>query len=318
MTFVSQSIWGWPIALYLYLGGLGGGGAALAYFSALKVGRTSPLGHKIEQFGMTAGFFILAVGTVLLVFDLADPWHIMYILMNPRSWIFWGVLVISLFLIFCALYIGTSWLSESYQPRWANALRARLGTFAAGAAVTGILVALYTGFLVSMAPAIGFWDTPTLPLLFLVSALSTGSALLLLAFSGSRQEGMDALRHFWEQLDMALVGLEILILLAFFNYFRVSAESARLSRSYLLGSPGFLGGFVGLGLLVPWIIEIVSWRRTSRHVSLAASGTVAVDGTTRDGQVGIAAAAVLILLGGFLLRFYILRAGVFGYPFPRL
>ncbi|CAB1128557.1 Polysulfide reductase chain C [Candidatus Hydrogenisulfobacillus filiaventi] len=317
MTEVFQTVWGWPIAIYLYLGGLGGGSAVLAYLTAARMGRSTEIGKRIEQFGMAAGFVLLAVGTVLLVFDLDDPWHLMYILGNPRSWIFWGVILISLFLILSALYLAGVILPSRIQAKWVGAISARLGTWSAGAAVTGLLVALYTGFLVSMAPAIGFWNTPTLPLLFVVSALSTGAALLMLGFSRPGEGALAARAvQFWEQLDIALIGLELLILLAFFNYFRDAAESARTSARFLLKSPGFLVGFVLAGLVVPWFMEILAWRKhNSTNIEGHSSGELV---QSQSVSWGIILASALVLLGGLLLRYYVMKAGVFGYPFPRV
>lgn len=309
MSFVHQSVWGWPIAAYLFLGGLGGGAAALAYWFALQLGPTAPAGRSLLRFGMAAGLFCLILGTALLVYDLGDPAHLWHILGNPRAWIFWGVLIITVFML-----AAFGYLLPEYGPQrgpgaaLVRRLQPAQGGLALTAAVSGVLVALYTGFLVSMAPAIPFWNTPALPLLFLVSALSTASALLML--QGIGRAAGHALLSRLEATDVWLIGTELLILGAFLNYGRMAAEAARLSRAQLLHSPGFLVGFVVLGLLVPWALEIGMVRRRRGGGEPGPHGPWA--------RATGAAAAVLVLGGGFLLRWYVLAAGIFGYPFPRV
>ncbi len=46
-------------------------------------------------------------------------------------------------------------------------------------AVLGFGIMLYTGLLLGLLKAVPFWNTPALPLLFVLSALSTGVAIVL-------------------------------------------------------------------------------------------------------------------------------------------
>ncbi len=294
-----QTEWGWLIAVYLFLGGLGGATVGMAYWLGRTAALTGELQRRLMRFAQGAAMASVAVGTLFLVVDLVNPWHLMYTLLNPTSWIFWGVLLLTAFLVIGVVYLWFDLRRDVVLPR-----------LLAWNSVIGMAVALYTGFLVSQAPDIPFWNTPALPLLFVVSAASTGAALVLLYTLAMRKTWpwLDALAGRLERVDAALIGGEILILLAFFNYFRLAPEAARLSAAYLLGSPGFLVGFAFLGLLVPWAIEI--WQMVQHGRSQG--------GEARPNHVLTSLAAVLVLMGGFLLRYYVLAAGIFGYPFPHI
>lgn len=303
MTYVQQTAWGWPIAIYLFLGGLGGATAAFAVWGSRVAALAAGLARRVVRFGLIAGIVAVGAGTLLLVADLVNPWHLLAILGNPASWIFWGVVLLTIYLVLAATYLVIDLLPGGRPvPALAHA-----------AAVVGLLVALYTGFLVSSAPAIPFWNTPALPLLFLVSAASTAAALLLVygALSGKRLHELAPMQHLLGRLDVALIGAEVLILLAYLNFVRLSPEAARRSAHLLLGSPGFLLGFLLAGLLLPWGIEI--WDL--RHSAVPGQDASAVV-TAEAARAAVAGA--LVLLGGLLLRHYILAAGIFGYPFPAI
>lgn len=329
MTFVQQTVWGWLIAVYLFLGGLGGTVLSLSALTDLFLAKDQNHSHKPAIFGAITGFIALAVGTVFLLSDLLQPLKAYYTLLHPTSWIFWGVVFISIYFVFTILY-GLPYIKNwpiiknfskliTYIEKWQKVS----GLIAA---TMGLLVALYTGFLLSTAPAIPFWNTPALPILFLISGSSTGSALLMLYLSQlKRPDTYEVhLLHFLERLDIILMSSEVLLLAAYFNYFRTSAEAGKISAKFLLSHSGFTFGFLTLGLIVPLLLELYIWSQ-GRHPSahgeprtLAGAETAAIqEGPSHINHRGlIVLATLLVLLGGFLLRWYVLKAGFYGYPFP--
>lgn len=334
MTFVQQTVWGWLIAVYLFLGGLGGTVLSLSALTDLYLHKNTEHSRRPAIFGAISGFAALAVGTVFLLIDLLQPLAVIYSLLNPTSWIFWGVLFISLYFVFTVLYV------LPYIKNWPLIkIFSKLITViekwqrAAGflAAIMGLLVALYTGFLLSTAPAIPFWNTPALPILFLVSGSSTGSALLMFYLARLRRPDASEIRllHFLERLDIILMSTEVLLLAAYFNYFRTSAEAGKVSANYLLSHGGFTFGFLTLGLILPLLLEIyIGYKgKQAAHTHLY-QGEHALPNTrietasasTHDSHIShrglIQLATLLVLLGGFLLRWYVLTAGFYGYPFP--
>ena len=155
--------------------------------------------------------------------------------------------------------------------------------------VLGLGVCVYTGVLLGSLRARAFWNTPILPILFLVSGLSTGAAALSLSagtwpYRGSAAD-VEAVHTALRSLDLTLVVFELMVLFLYVLMMRLSAGevSARIAASWLAGqrSLAFWGGLVVLGLAAPGLLYAVS------------SGAAHV------------AAPVLVLVGGLVLRFLI-------------
>ena len=288
--------WEWPIATYLFLGGMGGGmfflAAVLSFFVAPDLAVT--IGSALAW----PTFFALvwlAFGCFLLVFELGQHYAFVYVFFNSMtSVIGHGARLLCVALIFGALW----WIS--YLPwAWIAPLAGFLATFRvvnlALAGLAGFCIMLYTGVLFSTLKAHSFWATPALPVLFTVSALSTACAciMLCLGFTGLYPnvdafgqmaiavvaEGIHELLH---TLDIVLIIAEITVLLLLVLSFLCAgnktahAAAARWVRgSY---APVFWIGMVGCGLVLPLIFNIIGLS---------------------------APAAVLALCGGLLLRFLI-------------
>ena len=93
-----------------------------------------------------------------------------------------------------------------------------------------------------------------------------------------------------------MISAELVIILSFFFYLQRGSESAQRSWDLLFTDFGWLIGFIGFGLVVPFFLEL-------RGV---------VKGWTS--HVPIIAASVFVLAGGYLLRHYFMYAGVYAYP----
>jgi formate-dependent nitrite reductase membrane component NrfD len=196
--------WGWLATIYLFLGGLGAG--ALAYAALFELtGRRydadrCPEPCPVTLVGATVSGPIVAVGVLLLIFELGaglrEPWRIPLMYTHAVSPMTWGVWILSVFIPVAFVY-GFLEIVHVYPGVWAWVIKRvpflrnlpvrGVKRFFAG--VGGILalgVATYTGYLISaVGAAVPFWSAPllpflklpTLPVLFLISALSTGDAL---------------------------------------------------------------------------------------------------------------------------------------------
>ncbi len=303
MTFVQQEVWGWPIAVYLFLGGLGGATFAIAAIIHLFEG----CDERLLSVAVLSSMLFLGVGTVFLLADMLQPLKAYRALTNPHSWIFWGVIFINAFFVMAVIYLIPSLESWPQLKPWIkripNPILSLLERFndaaALGGATAGFLVAVYTGLLISAAPAIAFWNTPAMPLLFVVSGFSTGAAFLLLLSTFSPDPIVQRIEEKLEQLDAGLIVTELIILGAYFNFAFFLPTGARYSAELLLNTPLFVFGFLGTGLIVPLALETygIFWgghsQITNRLLDLA---------------------SVLVLIGGFLLRYFVLYAGVYQYP----
>ena len=87
-----------------------------------------------------------------------------------------------------------------------------------------------------------------------------------------------------------------MILFSFFNYTLSGSESGYRSAQLLWHDMGWLIGFIGFGLVVPFFLElkgvIKGW----------------------SGRFPTVASGLLVLMGGYMLRHYFMYAGVYAYP----
>jgi len=93
-----------------------------------------------------------------------------------------------------------------------------------------------------------------------------------------------------------LIAAELVILFSFFFYLQRGFQSAAVSAQLLWNDWGWLIGFIGFGLVVPFFLElkgvIKGW----------------------SSPVPIMLASGLVLMGGYLLRHYFMYAGVYARP----
>ena len=141
----------------------------------------------------------------------------------------------------------------------------------------GLYVAGYTGVLLAVTNRPVWADTPLLGMLLVVSAMSISAALLLLLARGSRQRlpGVAALRR----IDVQVIVLELLVLVALVVSLGPAARRCSARPTSCCSSAPSL-----LGIAAPLALH---WRKDWL------------------GERSVAAAAVLVLAGGFLLRAFI-------------
>ena len=305
-TFATQERWLTLVIAYLFLGGLGAALIAISTFTD-RYFRPSP---ALTRWGIYSGVVFLGVGSLLLLFHLLHPvraWEVLLPwnpLLHPTSWIAWGTQFIIWSMVFAMLYawprVHEGWTTRlfarvgvmSWLARWCE----RFATpFAWLAILNALATVVYTGLLLRSFPAVALWHNPLVPALFTVSALSTGLAyLLLVQYAVLREHGPIA--RVYERLDVLLIIVEmVLVGLLLFAVLPASA-SGRASYALLMGSWGWILGFMVLGLLVPLLLEIKGSLKGW------------------NSPLPVVTAAVLVLVGGYLLRHYFLGSGVYYFP----
>ncbi|MBI4607595.1 MAG: polysulfide reductase NrfD [Candidatus Rokubacteria bacterium] len=157
---------------------------------------------------------------------------------------------------------------------------------------------IYTGLLLGAIRPIPFWSTPILPLLFLVSSLSTGlmAVDLLLtvsaALNGNPADGiLEALR----MADLFLLALEATVVVLYLSLAHATVAT-RASRALLtVGALArrFWGGVVLAGIVVPFILQLLEV-------------TYPIPGEAAWAMVS----SSLGLLGGLFLRHVVIAGGV--------
>jgi len=291
-----QSEWRWLIAAYLFLAGVGGGAYLTGVLADLYGGPDWVLVSKI---GVFLGLPCVLIGTLFLLADLGTPAHAWRVWMKPgTSWIARGTIIIVLFMI-CAAVHSAWWIWPFPGPLAENeAARHFIGVIGA---VFAFLTVIYTGLLLGYSQHIALWHTALLPVLFFVSAVSTGILAILLI--GQGMEVSPAQLTHLAAIDLVVEALEVFILIVFlYNAYR-TVESRFSAKRILSGAvaPAFWLGVVACGLVIPFFLEL----QASHGMTLTL-------------------AALLGLVGGLCLRYTILAGGVIspiiaaGFEFARV
>jgi polysulfide reductase chain C len=291
--------WGWYIAWYLFLAGVGAG----AYLTGTIADYLDEKYRLASKIAVALGAPLVAIGTIFLVLDLGHPERFMLVFGSPTSMITIGSTIISVFMILGLVHLGF-WIWPFKTLEKNNAARRALGLLGA---IFAVGTAVYTGILLGVVNAIPFWNNSILPMLFLVSATSTGIGAVVagLAIYHARRTGEER-KNILDSIKMlgkCDVGLIVLELIVLFFYLAVSstisptASEAVQLLAYGSLAPLFWGGLVVAGLLLPLAIEASGMIREK---TLAAATLV----------MSAAISGILVLLGGLVLRYSVLLAGV--------
>ncbi|HYU07993.1 MAG TPA: NrfD/PsrC family molybdoenzyme membrane anchor subunit [Gemmatimonadales bacterium] len=274
-TFVTASPhWTWYIIPYFFVGGVAGG----AYFLAAVLewfGR--PEDRPVIRTGYALAFWGAVLSGLLLTLDLGRSlrfWHMIFQSEHFPSLMFKSWSPIS-FGAWAILLFGACAFVSWYSDK-SGAVFSRL--VAAVGGLLGFFVAGYTGVLLSVTNRPIWADSPWLGALFLASGASTGAAALAL-FAPGRGAAQSSLRWLSSFDTQALV-VELLLLIVFFVSLGSVAKAWLSIWGVLL-----VVGVVGAGIL--WPLRL--------HFKPAGAGALRNP-------------AVMVLVGGFLLRVVVLLA----------
>jgi len=286
----SLHIWTWEVAMYLFLGGLTAGIMVFAACMTLlrKDGEAPFATTKLALLAP----IVLSLGMTTLFLDLEHKlfvfrFYTSFQLLSPMSWGAWILVVIypvSILQILSTLRSGYPQASP-YVDRlaagkaildWCEANRRAI---ALTAIPFGIALGIYTGILLSAFSARPFWNSGVLGPLFLVSGLSTAAALVALV---ARQHSEKVL---FTRIDLVLIAAELALVALFIINLASGTEQQLIALDSIMSGPYtfvFWVLFVGIGLLVPLLLELLEIRGLARRVAIVAP--------------------VLVLLGGYVLR----------------
>jgi len=296
-----QRVWKWEIAIYLYMAGMGAGSYIIGMVIHWLINPTVPItlfgfSFYLAKPALLWGPIFVAVGAPFLILDLGIKRRFLYACLNPKSsWVARGFLILSTFIVLGMTVFAVSFL---YPPLLMNRSTPWLALEIISV-LFAFATAIYTGVLLKSVKYVPIWNTPLLPLLFLASALSTGSMGIILAMMGSGllfspAETLTVVAHRIVPFERILIMIEAFIL-AFYLYSRYRARdqgetSVRLLLSGKL-KPLFWGGIVLTGFVFPILLEYTSSCCPNFPQLLYATG-------------------IFLLCGGFFLRLGVLASGV--------
>ena len=287
------AIWGWEIPVYLFLGGMVAGMMIILGYFLFK-GRSGELRCSCTILpGLS--IVLLSLGMLALFMDLEHQWYFwrMYLTFKPASPMSWGTWILLLVYpaLLGAMFIRMPEFIKSVFPSIGKlAEKARANTaFIRWVGISnmalGTMLGVYTGILLSAFGARPLWNSALLGPLFLVSGLSTAAAFVHLIARDPYERVLLA------KADNAFLGTElfliILLLAGLLSSTGVHIEAAQLILSGPY-APAFIVFVVGLGLVIPLVIQSLAVQHRIPHVP---------------------AAPILVIAGGLALRFVIVYAG---------
>jgi formate-dependent nitrite reductase membrane component NrfD len=276
--------WGWWIVLYFFTGGVTGG----IYFAAAWL---DLFGDQTDRAAMRIGHLLvlplLVLCAVFLIVDLGQPlrfWHMIFESENfplpifkPYSPMSFGSALLAVFgLVAFVSFLDAALTRNTFIHRPGSVLGKIVSIVGA---LGGLALASYTGVLLNVSNMPVWGDSPWISALFLFSGMSTGIATLLLVARGGPHTTVEKL----SDADNYMMLFELVVLVVFL------ASLGAVGARFIFGTATLLLFIfvVVLGLLVPLVLH---WRPR-----LAGSERTAV-----------IASAVLVLVGGFVLRWAVL------------
>jgi tetrathionate reductase subunit C len=287
-NIVHQDAFGLNIAIYFYLTGLSAGSfilSTLAYGFGLK--QYKPLG----KVGVVMATIVLIIAPFFLLIHIGMPsraWHL-FVYLNLASPITWGTFLLILYPINCIIY-GYFMFKENMK------LTRIFGFIGIPLA---ILVHGYTGFILAFGKARALWNTALMPILFLVSAVVSGIALMILViiikdrfFSKEKKINRELILSLGKLMawmivfDLFLVGSDLIVL-------SISHSDAQAAAHLILAGKFSLLFLIVenlLGKIVPFIILVVPRFRTLNWIIVA---------------------SILVVIGIFFMRYVVVVGGEF-------
>lgn len=286
-------IWHWQIPLYLFLGGLAAGILFFAAFMVIR-GKEQEYPTAVRRATLLVPA-LLILGLIALFLDLKHKpffWQLYTTvrLQSPMSWGAWTLMIVTpISFIWAAINIREIFPRWDWKFQWVKQTEAffvrHMVPLAWVTIVYAIILGVYTGILFSAFNARPLWNTSILGPLFLVSGLSTGAATVILLSKDHHEKLLFA------RVDLMLIVIELFLIVHMFMGFLASTQVQIDAANLFLGGPytaPFWVFVVGLGLVLPAILEIMELFRIRIPSYLP---------------------AILVLMGGILLRFILAFAG---------
>ncbi|MEG1425609.1 MAG: NrfD/PsrC family molybdoenzyme membrane anchor subunit [Raoultibacter sp.] len=288
------------VVCYLFLGGAGAGAAGILIVLDLltpdAVAQGSVRGRlrarpdcAYRQFfgpGFVMAFAALVLGVVFLAGDVGRVDRLLFLLLRPSvSYLSLGAAALTALIALSGFLTWVWYADTAFVPyrlfRWAEAVGLALS----------LIVVVYTGLLLQSVRAITLWSSPFVPVLFVLSSLSTGSALIMatMCLTGSARRYATTLRGLM-RIDRAVVALEFVFLAMFVAVIFGDELTGPSAQILLFGKYAtvFWFGLVVFGLVVPFAAEALPGHKGPGRLMLA---------------------SLLVLIGGFCLRWCIANAG---------
>lgn len=286
-----QGLRGVAVGIWYAFIGLAGGLYLNALLFGAEIGRV--LGLPLAQ---VLGIALLAISGLILIMDLGKPFRFFSATRNiGSSWISRGAIADFVFLIVGGALILSHLAIGGRSPLagmlWTpDGAFERLLAWLVGAAALFMIV--YPGLELSVSRSVPFWGTILVPLQFLGSALASAAGVAWVAswlLDGQSPPSVLAV------VALASAAATLVLSVVHVQSAQSQQGAARISAQELVGgalAPCFVWGNLVLGLVVPGLIIALQLAHVLPSGSLVIAG-------------------VLLILGNFLAKHAVLKAGYY-------
>ncbi len=275
------------IALYFYLTGLSAGSFIISTLSyGFGFERFKPLG----KIGIVLATLLLVAAPLFLLAHSGQKlrvWHL-FVYLRSTSPITWGSFLLILYPINCIIYGYFMFRGQKRLTRIFGLIGIPLALMVHG----------YTGFILAFGKARPLWNSSIMPLLFLVSAMVSGIAMMILVsairdrfFTKEHKLNTDILSSLASMLGWCLV-FDLFLTATEVVVHSISHLGAQESTALLL-TGSFAGLFLLLENLIGKVIPMVVMLspRTRRMVPL------------------LLLASILVMIGIYTMRYNVVVGG---------
>ena len=303
MPLLQSADWPLLIDVYFFLAGLAGGAFVIATIAHLLGGERN---RTVVRVGYYLALLAVIPCPIFLIADLGVPSRFLNMVMSlkpdqtigaaainvgpfhikpfsPMNMGAWALLGFSALAFLAALSI---FLEDAKRGRDLSTLRTTVGVIGG---FFGFFLASYPGVLLGATARPLFQNGSFLGALFLAVGASSGAAAIALLLSFLGQGAGGTLGRLRQIIIPALLLQAVTLALFLLRVGMSGGEGAAQSLALLLSGPYsliFWVGAVAVGLIVPFVLQVASRR----------PGLVAIS-------------ALLILVGGFLVKYVIIAAG---------
>jgi protein NrfD len=286
-------VWGWEIAVYLFLGGWVAGMMIITgyfFLSGRHLNRPS-----VVSVLPGVGLGLLSLGMLALFLDLEHKLYVWRLyttvqLTSPMSWGAWILLLVYPVLAASWTVRPPDLLADAVPAvdragRWIRSRPGVVGALGAANVGLGVALGIYTGILLSSLGARPLWSSGLLGLLFLASGVSAAAAFAHMAARSPVE------RRLLVRFDIMALAAE-LGLVSLFLFGLLSGSAAQIGAARLLVGGPYTAPFwvlvVGIGIIVPFLLQTLAIGHRIRHTAVV---------------------PVLVLVGSLALRFVFVYAG---------
>lgn len=283
-----QETFGTLIVIYFYLTGLSAGSFVLSTLAyVFGVEKYKPIG----KIGVILAALFLILAPLALLVHVGQPlkaWHL-FVHLNVTSPITWGSFLLTLYPINCVIYGWFMFKGKHKMTRLFGTIGIPLAVFVHG----------YTGFILALGKARALWNTALMPFLFLVSAMVSGIALMIIIslikdrfFSKEKRVnrelifGLGNLLAAMILIDLFLVLSDVLVLLVSYT------EAQEAAHLLLKGKFSILFLWVEniMGKVFPVVLLLFPRVRNLTTVTIA---------------------SIMVIVGIFIMRYVVVLGGEF-------